>query len=313
MGPTLIGQGPRSHEERRPPRREQRPTACLSAFQLRPLLDERNSENRSSLKTHPSVDKDNPLRQRHTSPGEGLGHAFYTGGCQLQTPKVSPPPALGGEVLSRMAAAPHTPGPPSRKDRERSEVMLRPLQIQPDADHKPREETEGGTYVPCDKPCGASLQPGGPGRNLASALTLAKAGSPKNGAETPTMDFQCRMLRGFLAERFPAHRSAARPLLRGPPHRSHPRSASLCTFRHQRQAPAPGGRLRPHPQERTRPPNPSALRLEPPFWEGPEHRLGSPHHPPQQRPRLCWRPTPKGLPGSPSGARRAESRLPPDV
>ena len=169
--------------------------------------------------------------------------------------------------------------------------MLRPLQIQPDADHKPREETEGGTYAPCDKPCGASLQPGGPGRNLASALTLARAGFPKNGAETPTMDFQCKMLHEFLAERFLTHWSTARPLLHDSPHRSHPRSAPLFTFRHQRQAPAPGGRLRPHPQELggglTRPPNPSALRVEPPFWEGSEHRLGSPHHPPQQRPRLC--------------------------
>ena len=86
--------------------------------------------------------------QRHPSSGEGLGDAVYTAGCQLQTPKVSPPPALGGEVLSRMAAAPRTLGPPSWKDGERSEVMLRPLQIQPDADHKakgkqgPREETQ---------------------------------------------------------------------------------------------------------------------------------------------------------------------------
>ena len=50
--------------------------------------------------------------------------------------------------MSRMAAAPRTLGPPSWKDGERSEVMLRPLQIQPDADHKakgkqgPREETQ---------------------------------------------------------------------------------------------------------------------------------------------------------------------------
>ncbi|CAI9152626.1 unnamed protein product [Rangifer tarandus platyrhynchus] len=34
---------------------------------------------------------------------EDLGDAFYTAGCQHQTPKVSPPPALGQEVLSKMA------------------------------------------------------------------------------------------------------------------------------------------------------------------------------------------------------------------
>ena len=154
-------------------------------------------------------------------------------------------------MLSRTAAAPSTLGPPSRKDGERSEVMLRPLQIQPDTDHKlkgkqgPREETR--RHVSTLQVLRAPLHPGGPGRSLASALTLAKEGFPKNGAETPTGDFQCKTLREFLAERAPIHWSTAQPLLHDSPHRSHPQSASLCTFR-QLQAPAPGGRLYPQPQ-----------------------------------------------------------------
>lgn len=61
--------GPRD-ESRGPPRASLRFSSVLS--------DERNSENRSSLKTHPSVDEDNLLRQGHTSPGEG-GTPFGSG------------------------------------------------------------------------------------------------------------------------------------------------------------------------------------------------------------------------------------------
>lgn len=67
----------------------------------------------------------------------------------------------------------------------------------------------------------------------------------------------------------------------------------------------------------TRPPNPSALRLEPPFWEGPEHRLGSPPaRPPEQRPGsaglLASYPScdSKGSAGKPLGQRGSEHAPP---